>query len=473
MKRSRHRKQRNHGTRDPTPVSPGHQTDAAANSRPDGDRPLIQQQIDLVRNQNRLLNKGAASDGYQNRLAGLGEASQLISDGTWVRNGLTGNETLLTTLYRESWLAKRIVDMPSEDMTRAWIRISSDVDGEDMRLVEKAMKTHNVRKELTDALRWARLYGGSLAVMVIAGEEDRLDQPLCLEELRPDSFRGLLVLDRTCGITPSLEMVSDLDDPDYGLPMYYQAEMSFAETPILRIHHSRVLRFIGRELPYSETVYENFWGASELEHIWEELQKRSATSANIAQLVFRANITTLKMSNFGETMALGEPDERANIIQVMEEENRIRTSFGLQILSKDDSMENHPYSFGGLAEVYELFMMDMAGAAEIPATRLFGRSPQGLNATGESDLMNYYEKIGQLQEAMLRPALDRLLPVLFVSTLGFLPNELDFVFEPLATPNLGDRAEILAKVSETMIRLFESGLISREEALAGIREAAL
>ena len=74
---------------------------------------------------------------------------------------------------------------------------------------------------------------------------------------------------------------------------------------------------------------------------------------------------------------------------------------------------------------------------------------------------------------MLRPALDRLLPVLFVSTLGFLPDELDFVFEPLATPNLGDRAEILAKVSETMIRLFESGLISREEALAGIREAAL
>ena len=114
--------------------------------------------------------------------------------------------------------------------------------------------------------------------------------------------------------------------------------------------------------------------------------------------------------------------------------------------------------------------MDMAGAAEIPATRLFGRSPQGLNATGESDLMNYYEKIAQLQESMLRPALDKLLPVLFVSTLGFLPEELDYVFEPLATQNPTERAEILAKASETVIRLYEAGLLTREEAVRELKE---
>ena len=77
------------------------------------------------------------------------------------------------------------------------------------------------------------------------------------------------------------------------------------DVSFVRVHHSRVLRFIGRELPYMEMQRESFWGASELEHIWDELQKRSATSANIAQLVFQANITTLKMSDFGESLANG------------------------------------------------------------------------------------------------------------------------------------------------------------------------
>ncbi|MDR9824335.1 DUF1073 domain-containing protein, partial [Vibrio sp. FNV 38] len=127
----------------------------------------------------------------------------------------------------------------------------------------------------------------------------------------------------------------------------------------------------------TETVRENFWGSSEMEHIQEELMKRSAASANIAQLLFQANITTLKMSDFGDLLASGTEQQKRDVISAMQMENRFRTSFGVQLLSKDDAWENHAYSFAGLSEVYEQFMMDMAGAAEIPATKLFGRSPQG------------------------------------------------------------------------------------------------
>ena len=76
------------------------------------------------------------------------------------------------------------------------------------------------------------------------------------------------------------------------------------------------------------------------------------------------------------------------------------------------------HSFAGLSDIYESFMMDMAGAAEIPATKLFGRSPQGFNSTGESELRNYYDMIAQSQERNLRPALEKLLPVMAVSCWG-------------------------------------------------------
>ena len=372
-------------------------------------------------------------------------------------------------MYRESWLTKRIIDMPSEDMTRAWYRLSSPPGTEELRALRRLEARHSVKQELTNALRWARLYGGALAVIVIRGEEDCLNRPLDPDLLLPDCFQGLLVLDRSQGIMPSAELVCDLDDPDFGLPESYNVNLDTEPRGMVRIHHSRVLRFVGRELPRMETIRENWWGASEMEHIQDELLKRSATSANIAQLVFQANITTLKMSDFGELLGAGTPEQQRGVENAMALENRFRTSFGVQLLSRDDALETHPYSFAGLSDIYEQFMMDMAGAAEIPATRLFGRSPQGMNATGESDQRNYCEMIASLQERQLRPALEKLLPVMAVSCWGYVPEDLDFVFEPIMTASPAERAELVRKMSSDVIDAFSCGLLTREEALAELR----
>ncbi len=52
-----------------------------------------------------------SKDGYVNRPAFLGEASELLSAGSFVMSGLTQNTELLTTMYRENWLAKKIIDI--------------------------------------------------------------------------------------------------------------------------------------------------------------------------------------------------------------------------------------------------------------------------------------------------------------------------------------------------------------------------
>ena len=409
------------------------------------------------------------SDGYSNAAAFLGEQSPLFSSGTFLRSGLTSDPELLTAMYRESWLAKRIIDMPSEDMTRAWYSLSAAVEEEDIHDLRRLEARHSVKQELTNALRWARLYGGSLALMVIRGEEDCLDEPLDPDLLLPGCFQGLLVLDRAQGVQPSSELVSDLDDPDFGLPASYTVDLELGSRRSVTLHHSRVLRFAGRELPRMETVRENYWGASEMEHIQEELLKRSAASANIAQLIFQANITTLKMADFGEVLGYGTEEQRRSVEYAMNMENRFRTSFGIQLLSRDDTLENHAYSFAGLSDIYEQFMMDMAGAAEIPATRLFGRSPQGMNATGESDLRNYYDMIASLQERLLRPALEKLLPVMAVSCWGFVPEDLDFVFEPVMTTSPAERAELVQKLSSDVIEGYKCGLLTREQAVAELK----
>ena len=412
---------------------------------------------------------GTAQDGYSNAAAFLGSDSPLISAGTFVPSGLSSNIPLLTTTYRECWLATRIIDTPADDMTRSWYSLTGNFTPDDLADLRRLEAQHSVKQELADAIRWARLYGGILALMVIDGEGDRLDEPLDLGLLPPDCFKGLLVLDHSVGISPSLEKETDLSDPDYGLPKYYTINVDDGEVGTLTIHHSRLLRFVGRPLPRAGEISQNYWGASELEHIWDELQKRSATSANIAQLVFQANITTLKMSDFGDRLALSNDVARQGLQNLISEENRFRTSFGLQLLSKGDSLENHTYTFAGLNDIYESFMMDIAGAAEIPATKLFGRSPQGFQSTGEAELRNYYEMIAALQERYLRPALERLLPVMAISCFGYLPEDLDFVFNPLATVTAEEAEDLAGKLSDRVEKLYSAGLLTWEEARSELK----
>ena len=93
-----------------------------------------------------------------------------------------------------------------------------------------------------------------------------------------------------------------------------------------------------------------------------------------------------------------------------------------------------------------------------------------MNATGESDLRNYYDMIASLQERQLRPALEKLLPVMAVSCWGYIPEDLEFVFEPASTASPLERAELAEKLTSPVIAAFSAGLLTREEALEELRD---
>lgn len=411
-----------------------------------------------------------ALDGFINTLAYLGEASDLNKANDYERHTITRDYELLTVLYRENWLAKRIIDTPCEDMTRAWYSISSEIEQDKLDEIAKLEAKHHIKQELTNGMRWARLYGGAAAVIVLKGQEDLLDQPLDYDTLTPGCFRGLIIVDRTNGLYPSLELEEDMDDPEFGYPMYYNVILDNVGGESMKIHHSRMIPLHGRMLPIQEEINEDYWGASELEHIYEELQKRNATSANIAQLIFQANVSAMKIADFAEALAMGTENQKQKIMESVFNMNRIRNSFGMILLGSEDSYEQHPYSFAGIAEVYESFMMDMAGAAEIPATKLFGRSPQGMNATGESDMKNYYEMLAQLQERNLRPAIEKLLPIMAMSLWGQIPEDMEVVFEPLMTTTPGERAEIMAKQAGAIIQAYSAGLLPQKYAIQELQK---
>lgn len=411
-------------------------------------------------------------DSLVNPAARLGPADNLLSQNAYISERLTQNFGLMDSLYRSDWIAGKVVNTIPEDMTKNWIKLTCQVNPDQEDEFNRQQRKTHVKARVLEGLRWGRLYGGAAGVMVVAGQEDMLEEPLDLDMVMPGAFRGLIIADRWNGVYPSTEIVTDMNDPDYGLPMYYTFGLeNMGIEQGVRVHHSRVLRFTGRDLPYNERLVESYWGMSELEHVYEELNKRNTVSANIAQLVFAAHLRILKMEDLGQMLAMQDEASQRELYNTLRAQNMLMNNMSLQVLSKDDDFQTFDYTFSGLADIYEQFMMDIAGAAEIPVTKLFGRSPAGMNATGESDLRNYYDTVRQWQEAVLRPVLEKLLPVMCMSAWGAVPDDLDFEFNPIRDTSDEERAGLIQQTASAIVSVYQAGIISQQTALKELRQS--
>lgn len=414
--------------------------------------------------------RSRALDAFSNVLARLGAGTPNLLEGTeYSLQRMSRDFNTLNALYRESWIVRRIIDVIPADMLKNWITITSGLDPD----VEKRLSLTLRRTQLIDKLKrgmqWGRLYGGALGVMLVKHQGYDLSQPLQLDWIMPGDFAGLLIFDRWNGVNPSSELIEDISDPDYGYPKYYTVTDP-AGGGSVKIHHSRIIRFTGNTLPFWEEIAEMQWGASVVESIFDELRKRDNVSWNIAQLTFMANIRVLKMQDLGQLLAATDNESQAELLRTLEAQNMLLNNMGMQVMDAADGLETHQYTFGGLADCYQQFIMDISGAAEIPVTRLFGRSPSGLNATGESDLQNYYDMIAEKQESYLRPILNKVLPPFIISTLGSLPDDFDFEFDPVAEPSDKERADLAKCGTDNVVAAYNAGLISQRTALKELKQ---
>lgn len=409
-------------------------------------------------------------DAFQNPMARTGAYMPNLLEATnYQITRFTWNWKEINTLYREHWVIRRIIDTVPGDMLKSGYKILSQLKPEQQRKLKRIERQTKIMDKIEEGLCWGRLYGGAVGLILIRGHEDILDQPLEFDDIMPGSFKGMLVMDRWSGVSSELDLIKDISDPDFGLPEYYRITVD-GMTMGIRVHHSRICRFTGRNLPYIERLAEQHWGSSELEHVIEELRKRDNVSWNTAMLTFMANIRTLKMEGLGQMLATGNEKALQGLYATIQAQNALLSNNGLQLLGENDDYQSHQYSFSGLGEVYDRFMMDVAGAAEIPVTRLFGRSPAGMNSTGESDMQNYYDAIEQKQKTYLQPVLDKILPIMLMSEFGGIPDDFDYAFNPVRQLSDSDMVEFASKNTDSVTKAFTAGLISQKVALKELRQ---
>jgi hypothetical protein len=317
-------------------------------------------------------------------------------------------------------------------------------------------------------MKWGRLYGGAIGLILIDGQDDILEEPLDYDTIMPDSFKGLFVVDRWSGVYPSIDLISDMSDPEFGLPEFYEIRDEHGVFT-QKVHYSRVVRFIGRELPFWEKVVELYWGQSEIEAIYEEIVKRDNVSNNIASLTFRANISVMEMQNLDQLFTVGGSEPQKRFWTMLQAQSVAESNLGVRLINKGDTVHQLQYAFTGLAEVYEQFLYDVAGAARMPFTKLYGRSPAGMNATGESDSRNYNDYLEEVRESSFRPVIEKLLPIMALSAWGEIPDDLDIQFDSMWTPTEVEKAQIVRDKVGALIEVFKAEGMTQEAFMKELR----
>ena len=411
------------------------------------------------------------ADAFSNPLFHLGYGSQSPLEATeYPLTRMTYDYALLNSLYRSNWVVQNVVGIIPDDMLREGFTVSGAISPKYQQELDRCLRQTQLYDRINEGMRWGRLYGGAAGLILIRGQED-LSKPLDLDTILPGTFAGLYIVDRWSGITPGMELVSDLADPDFGLPKYYDINMADGST-VVSVHHSHIIRFVGRELPYLEKMAEMYWGESEVEALYADVVKHDNVAANMAALTFRANVDSMEVENLDQLFSVAPTAIQQRFWNMMQAQNVLKSNFGMQLVNKGDSVKNTQYTFTGLQEIYDSMCLDLSGASRIPVTKLFGRAPAGLNATGESDLQNYYDYVDTLRESKLRPILEKLLPIIAMSVWGGVPEDMDIQFPPLWTPTAKEVAEIAKAKAETIIAAFQANLLDQATAQRELKKLA-
>jgi phage-related protein (TIGR01555 family) len=406
------------------------------------------------------------ADGVSNALLRIGPNTQNTFQKTrYIPEFKSMERNQLEWAYQGSWICGLAVDIIAEDMTREGV----DIKASDPSVVDKIntqMDDLGVWNSLCDAIKWSRLYGGSIAVMLIDGD----DMSTPLGKIRPGSFKGLCVLDRW-QIDPTLGSTVQTLGADFGKPEYYTiiAGSSEISIPSQRVHYSRVIRFEGRRLPYNLRRAYGGWGASILETVFDRISMFDLATEGAAQLLSKAYLRYYKVEGLRDILT--NDLAAKGFLKQMDYIRMFQGIEGMTLGDSSDDFQTMTYTFTGIPEVMLQIGQQISGAIGVPLVRLFGQSPTGFNSTGESDLRTYYDNVKHDQDSDLRPGMKRLLNVMYESEMGTPPgDDFSFEFKSLWQMTNEQKAQAATGMAGAIIQALQADAITPSVAMKELRK---
>lgn len=377
----------------------------------------------------------------------------------------------LTGLYEGNGLFSKIIDAPAEEALKHGFDLNLKSD-ELNAFVEDALDDLEWEEKAATAIKWARLYGGALIVMLI--DDGRgLEEPVDWEHIR--SIDELRVYERSI-VQPDYASLYQQDYggkgvgnrvSKFGQPEYYYVSSIYGS---FKVHESRCLVFRNGVLPEqtSNATY-LFWGMPEYVRIRRALRETVTAHTDSVKLLERSVQAIYSMKGLASLLTTDDGEN-----QVLKRLQLVDTSRGLlnsiAIDSEGEQYDFKTFQFSGVKDVIDATCNMLSALTNIPQTILFGRSPAGMNATGDSDFESYYNFVEKIQRLMLKRNLRTLLDVVFRAGIasGDVAEEPDYKLEFKPLWSLSDTEQ--ATVDQTKA---QTALVKAQTAQAYVDMQAL
>ena len=392
-------------------------------------------------------------DRWQNLLTGWGDPSRDKS--------LSGQFLPITpldygeieSLYYGDDVAHRIVDaLPDECFRRGY-----QLEGPDAEAMTSKLRKLDADVRLHDGLGWARLWGGTSLVLGLDDGTVDQTQPLNVERVKDVKF--INVVDRRY-INP-IDYYEEALSPQFGQPRSYQVTPAFGgNSKGVIIHESRLIRFWGTKVDQITTRRLAGWSYSILQRPYDVIRQFAGAFGSASQLMLDAGQGVFGVKNLIQQLA---GPKRNAILQRFTQLDMQRSSGRILLVDRDgETFERKPTPLAGVPDMLDRFILRLASAAEMPVTLLMGQSPAGMDATGESDMRQWYDRVKAVQTKQIEPALVRLLQIL---TAGKWTANRDnkVVWAGLEEPNDKEDAEAELIQAQTWKIYSDMGAVSGEQ----------
>lgn len=403
-------------------------------------------------------------DGWVNALTSMGVVGKDKKMASLIEQIFLDQPTL-DALYQADHIAARIVDKPAHEMMREGYRFTSqEIEAKDFELFHGEMEALNFDKKVEEAVKLSRLYGGA-AILIGANssnDDSFLKEQAPLDLTKINSIDYLLVLDRF-ELTNGTEIDTDVRSPNFGFPVYYSissASLKPGETQ-KKIHHSRLLRFYGVELPRNMRRMFNYWGDSVLSRAYLAIRNFHTAHDTVPSIIQDFVNFILKMEDLPDIVSQGETgsDDLQKRLQLL---SMTTSVLNAMIIRKEEDVEKKSTNVSGLGDLLKSVKENLLTAVDIPHTILFNESAGGLGSTGESERTAWYDHIKDMQESILR---DKILWAAEVfraaktSVLNGTKGKITLEFNPLEQMDEKETAEIRKIQSETDGNYINNGVL--------------
>ncbi len=294
---------------------------------------------------------------------------------------------ILSLHYEQNGLFSKIIDSPAEEAVKHGFELKVDMP-EAEELLFDTLDALEWEEKVSTAIKWARLFGGSIIVMLI-NDGGALEEPLNREKIK--GIDGIRVYERSI-VQP------DFASANYGEPQFYTVSSLYG---FFKVHESRCLVFKNGVLPEQTTnqLY-RFWGTPEYLRINKELQECSTAHGLGVKLLERSVQAIYTMKGLASLLSTEEGEDKIlKRLQLIDRARGILNSIAIDADGENYDFKSIPFS--GVKDIIDSTCNMLSAVTNIPQTILFGRSPAGMNATGNGDLENYYNLCERIQKIML------------------------------------------------------------------------